>query len=414
MNILIIGAGGREHAIASCLAKNNTVDKIFISKHNGGANGKIINAEIDHDDFDQVDKFINSNDIGLTIVGPEDPLNAGIVDFLESKGNRAFGPKKKSAILEGSKYFAKKFMDKYGIKTAKYRHFKSYEEALEGLNEFGYPTVVKADGLCQGKGVYICQDRLLAENAIKEIFLDKVFKDEGGSIVLEEYLQGFEASLLCFVSGNKIYPFDTAMDYKKIYEGDKGPNTGGVGAISPNPYWNKDLQAQSEEILDKIENGLEQEDIGFSGILFIGYLIQDGEIYVLEFNTRFGDPETEVLLPRLKSDLLDNINQSIDGEKVVLDFEDNVSMATILTSKGYPKLYDKGYEIKGLEELSDEIIYHNGTKSEGGKVLSNGGRVLSVVALANSLENARKKVYENIEKISFENMIYRTDIGQIE
>lgn len=413
MNILIIGAGGREHAIACSLAKNKTIDKIFISKHNGGAGGKIINAEIDHDNFDEVNKFILSNDIGLTIVGPEDPLNAGIVDFLESKGHRVFGPKKKSAILEGSKYFAKKFMNKYGIRTAKYRHFNSYEKALEGLNEFGYPTVVKADGLCQGKGVYICQDRSHAENAIKEIFLDKVFKDEGGSIVLEEYLQGFEASLLCIVSGNKIYPFDTAMDYKKIYEKDKGPNTGGVGAISPNPYWNNDLQNQSEEILAKIEKGLDEENIGFSGILFIGYLIQDEKIYVLEFNTRFGDPETEVLLPRLKSDLLDNINQSIDGKKVILDFDDKVSMATILVSKGYPKSYEKGFEIKGLDKLSDQIIYHNGTKSEGGKIFSNGGRVLSLVALADSLEEAREKVYENINKISFKNMTYRKDIGQI-
>lgn len=413
MNILIIGAGGREHAIALSLARNESVGKIFISKHNGGARDKIINAEIDHDNFNEVERFIILNKIELTIVGPEDPLNDGIVDFLEERGHRVFGPKRKSALLEGSKYFAKQFMNKYGIKTAKYKQFDSYDKALEGLNEFGYPTVVKADGLCQGKGVYICQDRVQAENAIKEIFLDRVFNDEGKSIVLEEFLQGFEASLLCFVSGNIIYPFDTAMDYKKIYEGNKGPNTGGVGAISPNPYWNKNLQAQSKIILSRIEKGLEKEALGFNGILFIGYLIQNGEIYVLEFNTRFGDPETEVLLPRLKSDLLDNINQSIDGKEVVLRFDDKISMATILVSDGYPKEYDKGFEIKGLDKLSDQIIYHNGTKLEEGKILSNGGRVLSIVALANSLAEAREKVYANINKISFKNMNYRKDIGQI-
>ncbi len=413
MNILIIGSGGREHAIAVCLSKNSQVEKIYLSNFNGGQEDKIEIKHIDHYNFDEVDKFIVDHGVDLTIIGPEDPLNAGIVDYLQDKGHRVFGPRKKSAILEGSKLYAKEFMDKYSINTAKYRSFDSYENALAGLDEFGYPTVVKANGLCQGKGVYICKDREEAELAIKEIFLDKIFKDQGASIVLEEYLQGFEASLLCFVSKNKIYPFDTAMDYKKIYENDLGPNTGGVGAISPNPYWNDDLQEQSDLIIKAIEDGLEKEDIGFSGILFIGYLVQDGKLYVLEFNTRFGDPETEVLLPRLKSDLLENINQSIDEKEVKLEFDKNYAMATILCSMGYPKAYDKGFEIRGLEDLRDQIIFHNGTKRNGQKVYTNGGRVLSVVALADSLDQARKKVYENIEKISFDNMTYRKDIGLI-
>ena len=413
MNILIIGAGGREHAIAVSLAKNPNVEKIYISKHNGGIKDKIYNAEIDHDNFEELDKFIVDKSIDLTVVGPEDPLNMGVVDFLEEKGHRAFGPNKAAAKLEGSKNYAKKFMDKYQIKTAKYRHYSTYEEAEAGLAEFGYPTVVKADGLCAGKGVYICQDEEEAKNAIKEIFLDKIFKDEGGSIVLEEYLSGFEASLLCFVSGTKIYPFDTAMDYKKIYEGDLGPNTGGVGAISPNPYWEQIHQDQSDEIIAKIEEGLEKEGLVFSGILFIGYLIQNDEVYVLEFNTRFGDPETEVLLPRLKSDLLENIEQSLNFEPVELKFDKNHSVATILTSKGYPKDYDKGYEISGLEDLNDKIVFHNGTMKKDDKVYSNGGRVLSIVSLGQSLEEARENVYENIRKISFDNMTYRKDIGQI-
>ncbi|MDO5027192.1 MAG: phosphoribosylamine--glycine ligase [Tissierellia bacterium] len=413
MNILIIGSGGREHAIASALLRNPQVEKIFLSASNGASEEKIIIKDLDPYDFQQVDAFIRDQNIYLTIIGPEDPLNAGIVDFLQDRGHRVFGPKKKSAILEGSKLYAKEFMEKYSISTAKFKHFNSYEQALSGLDEFGYPTVIKANGLCQGKGVYICQDQAEAKEALKEIFLDKIFKDQGASIVLEQYLQGFEASLLCFVSGSKIYPFDTAMDYKKIYEGDLGPNTGGVGAISPNPYWNEDLQDQSRQIIESIEKGLEMEDIGFSGILFIGYLVQDGKVYVLEFNTRFGDPETEVLLPRLKSDLLENIEQAIDEKEVKLEFEKNYAMATILCSKGYPRSYEKGFEIKGLESLSDQIVFHNGTKKEGDKIYTKGGRVLSIVALADSLKEARHKVYENIEKISFDNMTFRRDIGLI-
>ncbi|NLW52598.1 MAG: phosphoribosylamine--glycine ligase [Tissierellia bacterium] len=414
MNILIIGAGGREHAIASTLAKNEKVNNIFLSKHNGGSQGKIINAEINHDDFEVVENFIKENNVELTIVGPEAPLDNGIVDYLEKGNHKVFGPKKSSAILEGSKKFAKDFMKKYGINTAKYSHYDTYEQALASINDFGYPTVIKANGLCQGKGVYICEDEKQAKNALEEIFLDNIFKDQGGSVVIEQYLKGFEASLLCFVSGNKIYPFDTAMDYKKIYEGDLGPNTGGVGAISPNPLWKEVHQAQSNQILAKIEEGLKNENMSFSGILFIGYLIQNDEVFVLEFNTRFGDPETEVLLPRLKSDLLENIEQSINYEEVKLDFEDNVAMATILVSKGYPKSYQKGYEITGLDDLEDIIVYHNGTKKLNQKILSDGGRVLSIVSLSDSLDSSRKSVYDAIEKIHFENMSYRKDIGKLE
>lgn len=413
MNILIIGAGGREHAIAKSLEKNNEVEKIFFSTHNGGAKGKLVNAEIDHNDFALLNDFIIENNIELTIVGPEDPLNAGIVDFLTSKGHRVFGPHKKAALLEGSKAYAKDFMIKNGIKTAKYERYDSYQTALDSIDTFGFPTVIKADGLCQGKGVYICQNEEEAKNALKEIFIDNIFSDEGSSVVIEQYLQGFEASLLCFVSGYKIYPFDTAMDYKKIYEDDKGPNTGGVGAISPNPYWTEDHQKQSDQILEMIQRGLEIDNLEFNGILFIGYMIQDNQVYVLEFNTRFGDPETEVLLPRLKSDLLTNINQCIDKEEVKLEFDSNVSMTTILVSKGYPRKYDKGFEIFGLENLEGVEVFHNGTKNVDSKIYTNGGRVLSIVALSNSLKESRNKVYKEIDKLTFENKSYRTDIGLV-
>lgn len=413
MNILIIGNGGREHAIAESIAKSPHSEKIYFSGHNGGAKGKILNAELDLE-FENIEKFILKNDIELTVVGPENPLNEGIVDFLKERGHKVFGPEKKSAFLEGSKAFAKKFMEKYGIPTAEYIEFFDYETALNSYDKFGFPVVIKADGLCAGKGVYICENKNEAEKALNDIFLDKIFAQEGSKIVVEKFLKGFEASLLCFVSKDKIYPFDTAMDYKRIYENNLGPNTGGVGCISPNPLWDKNHNLQSDSILRKIEIGLKEENLQYSGILFIGYIIDSGKVYVLEFNTRFGDPETEVLLPRLKSDLLENIMQSIDEKEVKLDFEDNVSMATILVSDGYPGKFKKGFEITGIDDLEDGVfLFHNGTKNHEGKILSNGGRVLSVVAKEKSLERAREKVYRNLKKISFENMSFRTDIGKI-
>lgn len=414
MNILIIGNGGREHAIAWALQKSPKLGKIYFSGHSGVASDNILNANLNISNFEIIDKFIKENDISLVVVGPENPLNDGVVDFLKGRGHKVLGPEKKSALLEGSKSFSKKFMQKYEIPTADYEEVSDYETAISKCELFGFPTVIKADGLCAGKGVYICQNKSEVENALKEIFIDQVFAQEGSKVVIEKFLQGFEASLLCFVSGNKIYPFDTAMDYKKIYENDLGPNTGGVGCISPNPYWNDDFNVQSQSILKKIEKGFECENLGYSGILFIGYLVDNGKVYVLEFNTRFGDPETEVLLPRLKSDLLENILQSVNLEEVKLEFEKNYSMTTILVSNGYPKTFEKGYEIIGLNNLdSNIIVFHNGTKIEDGKILSNGGRVLSVVSVSDSLENARKNVYKNIEKINFENMSFRTDIGNI-
>lgn len=413
MNILIIGAGGREHAIAKSLIKNERVEKVFLSGNNGGAEGDIICHIMNPLDFVALDNFINANNIELTIVGPEDPLNQGIVDFLESRNHLVFGPRKSAARLEGSKEFAKEFMNKYGINTAKHFACHSYDEAVEALENYGYPVVIKADGLCQGKGVYICKDQIEAMIALKEIFIDDKFSGQGSSVVIEEYLQGFEASLLCFVSGHKIYPFDTAMDYKKIYEGDLGPNTGGVGAISPNPYWKQIHQKQSDEILVKIENGLEKEGLEFNGILFIGYMIHHDQVYVLEFNTRFGDPETEVLLPRLTSDLLENIEQCINGQDVKLNFADNVAMTTILVSDGYPNKYDKAFEISGLDKLVGVELYHNGTSKNNGKVYTNGGRVLSIVGLSPSLEESRALVYRELYKIKFDNMNYRRDIGKI-
>ncbi|MGI6579233.1 MAG: phosphoribosylamine--glycine ligase [Saccharofermentanales bacterium] len=421
MNILIIGNGGREHAIAEALLKNEATERVYISTHNGGANERIINAELPNNEMESIDRFLAKTQIDLVIVGPEQFLSEGIIDHLEAKGIKAFGPYQAAARLESSKAFAKDFMGKYQIPTAKYFKYDNYDAALAGLQEFGYPVVIKADGLCGGKGVLICQNEEEARQALTDIFRNRIFGDQGAEIVMEQFLSGFEASLLCFVSGNKIYPFDTAMDYKKIYDNDLGPNTGGVGCISPNPYWTADLDRQSDEIINKIEKGLAEENLGFTGILFIGYLVENGKLYVLEFNTRFGDPETEVLLPRLKSDLLTNIMQSVENKPVELDFADNVAMTTIIVSQGYPGKYETGYEITGLDLVDPDIlVYHNGTRQivasnsdQKAKIITNGGRVLSVVAVKESLEAARQAVYNNIRKIHFTDMSYRTDIGKI-
>ena len=414
MKILIVGSGAREHAIAWKLAQNFGLEKVFFSSHNGGATGKLENLNLPNNDTQTIRAWLASHPVDLVIIGPENPLNEGIVDQLTADGVKVFGPQKAAARLEGSKAFAKAFMQKYNIPTASYKKCDSLSSAQDALPEFGYPVVIKADGLCAGKGVYICHDEAQAQQALHEIFVVQVFSSQGASVVIEQYLQGFEASLLCFVSGTKVYPFDTAMDYKKVYEGDQGPNTGGVGCISPNPYWTPALKAQSDAILRKIERGLEAENLGYAGILFIGYLVQDGQIYILEFNTRFGDPETQVLLPRLRSDLLENIQQALTGEPVQLAFEDNVCMTTILVSDGYPKKHQTGFEITGLDTLPGDImVFHNGTKQKDGKLLSAGGRVLSVTAKRDTLSDARQAVYEAIKKIKFDNMRYRKDIGTV-
>lgn len=412
MRILIVGTGGREHAIAWALAKNEQVERVYFSGHNGGAFGKLVNAELADNSAESLLEFMEKEPIDLVVVGPEQPLSEGLVDTLKSHGCAVFGPEKAAARLESSKAFAKSFMEKYGIPTARYLECRSLQDARAALKQFDYPLVLKADGLCAGKGVSICQDEAEAERTLNEIFVEKIFGSEGSAVVIEEYLRGFEASLLCFVSGTRIYPFDTAMDYKKVLEGDLGPNTGGVGCVSPNPYWTGALDAQSDEILRKIEQGLEAEGLGFGGILFIGYLVQDGRLYVLEFNTRFGDPESEVLLPRLQSDLLENIQQAMSGEPVRLDFDKSHCLTAVLFSRGYPKAYQKGFEITGVENLDPEIIlFHNGTKREAGRLLTNGGRVLSVTALGATLAQARRRVYANVEKLRFDNRAFRTDIG---
>ncbi|NLY66440.1 MAG: phosphoribosylamine--glycine ligase [Tissierellia bacterium] len=416
MKVLVVGSGGREHALCWKIAQSNKVDKIYCAPGNGGTRLVAENVDIQANDIEGLLDFALKNKIDLTVVGPEEPLVLGIVDKFEEKRLKIFGPDKECAQLEGSKSFAKNFMEKYNIPTAKYRTYEDYEGAIKALEEFSFPLVIKADGLCLGKGVEIVETKEKATRVLEDILKNKKFGKEGDKVVIEEFLHGVEGSLLCFVSGNKLIPMESAKDYKKAYDGDEGPNTGGVGAFSPSPLFTEGLNKRiKEEILSRIEEGLEKEGLNYKGILYIGLMITGEEPKVLEFNARFGDPETEVLLPRLESDIVDLFLKTID---LTLEPKDMVwkkesSLTVVLTSEGYPLSYEKGFEIKGHDELDESIIlFHNGTKYDEGKLLTNGGRVLSVTALAPSLDEARDLVYANVDKISFKGMFYRKDIGK--
>lgn len=378
------------------------------------------NVDIDPDDIKSLKKFALDNKIDLTVVGPEKPLVDGIVDEFKKDGLLIFGPNKKAAQLEGSKAFSKEFMLKYDIPTAKYKEFNDYHKAVEGIKDFSYPLVIKADGLCAGKGVIICNSPVEALYALKDILVEKKFKDQGEKLIVEEFLEGYEASVFLIASNNKLHFFSTAKDYKKIGTGDKGLNTGGVGCFSPNLLLdNKTRDEILAKIVPKLETGLEKEGMDFSGILFVGFMITKDGPKVLEFNVRFGDPETEVMLPRLKSDLFDLLykassdKESIKEEDIV--FSEKITMTVILTSGGYPESYKKGYEISGTKEFlkSDKDLYlvHNGTKIVSDKLYTNGGRVLSCSAMKDTMSEAREAIYSNISKIHFNDVYYRDDIG---
>jgi phosphoribosylamine--glycine ligase len=417
MRVLVIGSGGREHALCWKIAKSQRVRTIYCAPGNGGTAEFAENIDIQPDEIQKLVLFAKENEVDLTIVGPELPLVLGIADAFHENNLRIFGVNKECAKLEASKEFSKIFMEKYNIPTAKYKSFTEIEEALRGLKGFNYPLVIKADGLCLGKGVVICQTEEEAQKTLKDILEDKIFGDEGGKVVIEEFLDGVEASLICLVTEGKIIPMETAKDYKKIYEGDEGANTGGIGCYSPSQIFTKSLNRKIEKnILHNIRYGLENENMDFRGILFIGLMIIDGEPYVLEFNVRLGDPETQVLMPRLDTEIVDLFQKTIDGtlNKIDLVWTEKACVTTIITSKGYPGEYKKGYEILGIDSLDEEIIlFHNGTKIEDNKVLTDGGRVLSVTALGESIDEASKKIYSNIEKIEFDGKYYRKDIGKI-
>ena len=413
MKILLIGSGGRESAIAWKLSKSPLVEKIYIAPSIGHCYPKCENLEINENDFSKLLNFAKDRAIDLTVVGPEVPLSGGITDIFEGEGLKVFGPRKREASLEGSKKFAKEFMLKYKIPTAKYEVYKSSEEAMKGM-KFGFPVVVKADGLCAGKGVLICNSEAEANEAVRKVLDEKIFKEAGAEIVVEEFLDGEEVSLLCFVSHNKIFPMESARDFKRIGEGDTGLNTGGVACMSPAPIFIPELLEKiKSEVIEPIERGLAKEKMDFTGVLFIGFMICGGEPKVLEFNARFGDPETEVVLPRLESDLCELLMKAIDGSLGEKDFKwsKEKTLAIICTSSGYPSEYKKGFKISGLDLLPEGIeVFHNGTVKKDGDYYTNGGRVLTVWTSGETHKECADKIYNSIEKISFEGIQYRKDI----
>ena len=415
MKVLIIGSSGREHAIAYTLKKSNKVSEIHAIPGNPG----IADIGTCHpgsvEDLDGILKFVEENHIDYTVVGPEVPLCMGLVDLLEANGHKVFGPKKEAAILEGSKVFAKNFMKRHNIPTALSDEVSSYEEAVIALKKYNYPVVVKADGLAAGKGVVICENEEHALETLKEMMVDKALKEAGTSVVLEEFLTGFECSLLCFTDGNTIVPMVYAKDHKQIYDGNLGLNTGGMGTVSPNPFMPNDLdEVLRNDILNPFVLGLKKDNIDYRGVLFIGLMIDGKKAKVLEFNVRFGDPETQVILLRLESDLFEIMNAVSNKtlNEIEVKWNDKHAFCLVLASAGYPLAYEKGKVITGLDKVSEDvIIFHAGTKQVGNDVVTNGGRVLNICSLKSSFEEARSVVYESANVVDFEGKYYRKDIG---
>lgn len=416
MNWLLIGGGGREAAIAWKLSQSPLVRRIYVAPGIGKLYEKCENIKISPDNFEELLRFSKENDIKTVVVGPELPLVLGLEDLFRAEGILVFGPNRECAQLEGSKRFAKEFMLKHGISTANYEAFTDAESAKKKLSETSYPAVIKADGLCAGKGVIIAEDCKTANEAVEDILVHGKFGKEGKELVIEDFLTGTEASLLCFVSHNKIFPMQSAKDYKRIFEGDEGLNTGGVGCYSPSPLFTPTLwERLRTDVILPIEAGLNAEKMDFTGILFIGLMIENDVPKVLEFNVRFGDPETEVLLPRLDADLAELMLKTIEGTLQAEDirWKEEESAAVILTAEGYPGEYRKGDEISlDASMLKDILLFHNGTKEVDGKYYTDGGRVLSVVALGRTRAEAREKIYEAVKGIHFAGMKYRRDIAR--
>ncbi|HBF6215264.1 phosphoribosylamine--glycine ligase [Clostridioides difficile] len=416
MKILVVGGGGREHAICWKLSKEKNVEKIYCAPGNAGIANVAECVNIGDTNIEELLKFAKENEIGLTIVGPEVPLVMGIVDEFEKEGLRVFGPNKKCAQLEGSKAFSKEFMIKHNIPTAKYKEYTNLEDAISEIDSFGYPVVIKADGLAAGKGVVIPENREDAIATLKEMMSDKKFGAAGDKIVIEEFLKGIETSILAFVDNDTIVPMASAKDHKKVNNYEQGPNTGGMGTFSPSEIYTEELANKVKEtVLEKTLEGFRKDGLNFKGILFVGLMItEDGE-KVLEYNVRFGDPETQSVLFRLETDLHEIMEAILDNKlkDIEINYSDEEAVCVMLTSGGYPDGYEKGKIITGLENLDDDIVvFHSGTKMLDGNLVTNGGRVIGITAKSATVKDAAEKVYENIKKINFEGMHYRTDIGR--
>ena len=411
MKVLIIGSGGREHAIAYALNKSPLVSELHAIPGNPGISEIATCHKGNVEDLEGILNFVKENNIDFTVVGPEVPLCLGLVDLLEDNGFKAFGPRKEAATLEGSKVFSKEFMVKHNIPTAKYLEVKTYIDAVNALDKFEYPVVVKADGLAAGKGVVIAYNEEEAKEALKSMMIDGSLKEAGDKVILEEFLEGFECSLLCFTDGETIVPMVSSKDHKQIYDGNKGPNTGGMGTVSPNPFLENGMNEVFEkEVLKPFMNGLKQENMDFRGVIFIGLMIKDGFPKVLEFNVRFGDPETQSILLRLDSDLYD-IMEAVACKKlntIDVKWKESTVGCLVLASDGYPNKYEKGKIITGLRDVQkDIIVFHAGTKFADENIVTNGGRVLNICAEGKDLDEVRAKLYKAAEVINFNGKYYR-------
>ena len=419
MKVLVVGSGGREHAIVTSVAKSSRVDKIYCAPGNAGIAEYAECVDIGAMEFEKLAAFAKEKEIDLTIVGMDDPLVGGIVDVFEAQGLRVFGPRKNAAILEGSKAFSKDLMKKYGIPTAAYENFDDPEKALTYLRtEAKFPIVLKADGLALGKGVLICQDLKEAEDGVKEIMEDKKFGNAGNTMVIEEFMTGREVSVLSFVDGKTIRTMTSAQDHKRAQDGDQGLNTGGMGTFSPSPFYTEEVdEFCKKHIYQKTVDAMAAEGRPFKGIIFFGLMLTADGPKVLEYNARFGDPEAQVVLPRMENDILEVMEACVDGklDQIDLKFQNNAAVCVVLASDGYPVKYEKGIPIHGFENFKDKdgyYCFHAGTKFKDGEIVTNGGRVLGITAKGKTLKEARKNAYEATEWIDFANKYMRHDIGK--
>lgn len=418
MKVLVVGGGGREHAIVEKVRQSKRVDEIFCAPGNAGIARIAKCVDIGVMEFEKLADFAVSEGIDFAIIGPDDPLCGGIVDVFENKGIKTFGPRANAAILEGSKAFSKDLMKKYGIPTATYENFDNAGDALKYLETAKMPIVLKADGLALGKGVLICNTLEEAKAGVDTIMVDQKFGKAGNKIVIEEFMTGREVSVLSFVDGKTIKPMTSAQDHKRAKDGDQGLNTGGMGTFSPSPFYTKEVdEFCKKNIFQKTVDAMKAEGREFKGIIFFGLMLTEDGPKVLEYNARFGDPETQVVLPRMNNDIIDVMEACVDGklDEIELDFEDNAAVCVVLASNGYPEHYEKGYPITGFEAFDDKDDYycfHAGTKLSDGKIVTNGGRVLGITATGSNLKEARKKAYEATKWIDFDNKYMRNDIGK--
>lgn len=417
MNILLIGSGGREHVLAWKLIQSPKVEKLYCAPGNGGIMDIAECVDIPIDDLEGLVDFAKQKNIDLTVVGPEAPLVEGIVDLFEHEGLTIFGPTAQAAQLEGSKVFAKEFMHDCNIPTALFKSFTDETEAREFLDQTQFPLVIKADGLASGKGVFICEDKAKALKAIDKIMADRIFEEAGNAIVIEEFLKGEEASILAVSDGDNYIILDSSQDHKQIFDDDLGPNTGGMGAYSPAPVVTDDILKKIDaRVIEPTIRGMKRQGIVFKGILYAGIMITENGPLVLEFNVRFGDPETQVVLARLKTDLVDVMLASCHGtlNRLQLEWDPQPAVCVVMSAGGYPGKYEKNKEIAGIHDAEKQdgvFVFHAGTKVEGGKLLTSGGRVLGVTALGNSIENAIQKAYTAVDCIKFDSCFFRRDIG---